>query len=1129
MNTESYTDPVDPEIDVRLTAMVLGEASDFEAAQLHELMAQRPELAAWYMQLQSLHGALSDIALRESSEPWQLPTDRRASVIALLESETQKTKAEAKVRRSDGFMALKKGFFRFRYSIAAVTAASLLVFATLLSLNANSRVRTVASVLRSESYKQDKQVAKPMATSSESESYLFSDEGRNSLYRNSSDAIPGLTFERGYAAPSAGAPAPAAGLPPAPSAMAPAATPPSPPAGPPVITAAPAASVPLNKSETNRWDESGAADTWAYRETKRESELGESFAGKKIAPDNGRSEFESKVDDKRFVAPSDANSAFGYFDSKGGTPIVPGIQSTPEPPGGSLKQPLTTGGAEVDSTVMLFNDSSRPEVALTNPQAAGKPASPNMPTESSLALGSVVDSPDPFGEVDKKEMPQLRFGLEKQDGLGALADLPTDGEGQAASADKFLLGGQASNAPSSMGGMGGGMGGMGGMGGGGMMGGDATDGSGWMDGREMRVGKSPAAGGRWSGQGQADDPKKDQVLEELAQADSDGDDLFGNGEKEWSRPQKKSNASRGLQTEAQGIPPQRVDVTKRLEDQIRQLNEEVAEDEMMMTQTPKILIEDEVTEEMPVAREKGRKSLSSNKDNKPTELDALDGMKQQSEELSVLEESYRLANEFESKQNELSKTQAARRSSRGRVQLNDAERKTNITQGLNETLTETERFSTFSLHISDVSFKLALDSLSKGEWPEAAKIRLEEFLNAFDYQDPLPSNKEQVACRVEQAIHPFLMQRNVLRVAMRTSALGRNSATPLSLTFLLDNSGSMQRADRAQTIRRAFETLAHQLSPNDRVTLISFASTPRLLADQVSGAEAMNLVEMIDRLPSEGGTNLEAALQLAMEKSLEHKTAGAQNRVILLTDGAVNLGDAKPESLASMVVKLRENGVAFDAAGISAQDLNDEVLETLTRQGDGRYYLLDSAESADEGFAKQIAGALRPSAKNVKVQVEFNPLRVARYKLLGFEKHLLKQEDFRNDKVDAAELAAAEAGVALYQYEAMADGSGDIGSVSVRFQDMTTGLMVEKRWPIPYETNPARIEDANPSLRLATSAVMFAAHLRGEPLGENVELKSLAEILAGLPSNLNSTERVQQLSKMIEMARQISGASSGNR
>jgi Mg-chelatase subunit ChlD len=1121
MNTESYTDPVDPEIDVRLTAMVLGEASDFEAAQLHELMAQRPELAAWYMQLQSLHGALSDIALRESSEPWQLPTDRRASVIALLESETQKTKAEAKVRRSDGFMALKKGFFRFRYSIAAVTAASLLVFATLLSLNANSRVRTVASVLRSESYKQDKQVARPMATSSESESYLFSDEGRNSLYRNSSDAIPGSTFERGYAAPSAGAPAPAAVLPPAPAAMQP--------AGPPAIAAAPTASVPLNKNETNRWDESGEASAWAYRETKRESELGESFAGKKIAPDNGRSEFESKVDDKRFVAPSDANSAFGYFDSKGGTPIVPGIQSTPEPPGGSLKQPLTTSGAEVDSTVMLFNDSSRPEVALTNPQAAGKPASPNMPTESSLALGSVVDSPDPFGEVDKKEMPQLRFGLEKQDGLDALADLPTDGEGQAASADKFLLGGQASNAPSSMGGMGGGMGGM--MGG--MMGGGATDGSnmgggmggmgGGMDSGDMTMG-----GGRWSGQVQ-DDAKKDQVLEELAQADSDGDDLFGNSEKEWSRSQEKSNASRGLQTEAKGKAAQRVDVSKRLEDQIRELKEEVAEDEMMMTQTPEILIEDEVTEEMPVAREKGRKSLSSNKDNKPAELDAFGVMKQQSEELSVLARNDRLASEIESTQNELSKTQAARRSSRGRVQLNDAERKTSITQGLNETLTETERFSTFSLHVSDVSFKLALDSLSKGEWPEAAKIRLEEFLNAFDYQDPLPSNKEQVACRVEQAMHPFMMQRNVLRVAMRTSALGRNSATPLRLTFLLDNSGSMQRADRAQTIRRAFETLAHQLSPNDRVTLISFASTPRLLADQVSGAEAMNLVEMIDRLPSEGGTNLEAALQLAMEKSLEHKTAGAQNRVILLTDGAVNLGDAKPESLASMVVKLRENGVAFDAAGISAQDLNDEVLETLTRQGDGRYYLLDSAESADEGFAKQIAGALRPSAKNVKVQVEFNPLRVARYKLLGFEKHLLKQEDFRNDKVDAAELAAAEAGVALYQYETMADGSGDIGSVSVRFQDMSTGLMVEKRWPIPYETNPARIEDANPSLRLATSAVMFAAHLRGEPLGENVELKSLAEILAGLPSNLNSTERVQQLSKMIEMARQISGASSGNR
>jgi len=443
--------------------------------------------------------------------------------------------------------------------------------------------------------------------------------------------------------------------------------------------------------------------------------------------------------------------------------------------------------------------------------------------------------------------------------------------------------------------------------------------------------------------------------------------------------------------------------------------------------------------------------------------------------------------------------------------------------GLNEKTAEDEAFSTFSLHVSDVSFKLARAALANGQWPEAAKVRIEEFVNAFDYGDPMPTLSEKVSCRLEQSIHPFLQQRNLLRVSMRTAAAGRSNNTPLRLTFLLDNSGSMERIDRQQTVRRAFALLAQQLKPIDQVTLISFARQPRLLADKVSGHQSHQLLELIADLPSEGGTNIEAALQLAFEKAKEQQVDGAQNRIILLTDGAVNLGDANPESLSRMVTTMRSEGIAFDAAGICAEGLNDEVLEALTRKGDGRYYLLDSLEAADDGFARQIAGALRPSAKNVKVQVEFNPKRVGRYKLLGFEKHRLNQEDFRNDSVDAAEMAAAEAGVAMYQFEAKPDGEGDVGSVSVRFRDLSTGQMIENRWPIPYEAAAPRPDQAAPSLRIATSAALLAAKLRGGPLGETVDLKTLSDLIAGLPDRDRNADRVQQLHQMIQQARQVSG------
>ena len=432
-------------------------------------------------------------------------------------------------------------------------------------------------------------------------------------------------------------------------------------------------------------------------------------------------------------------------------------------------------------------------------------------------------------------------------------------------------------------------------------------------------------------------------------------------------------------------------------------------------------------------------------------------------------------------------------------------------------------FSTFSLHVSDVSFKLAQAALNKGEWPDASRIRSEEFLNAFDYGDPMPTQNERVSCRVEQSIHPFLQQRNLLRVAMRTAAAGRSSSTPLRLTFLLDNSGSMERADRQQTVRRAFAVLAQQLKPIDEVTLISFARQPRLLADRISGAAAGSLVQTIENLPSEGGTNLEAALGLAFEKAQEQYQEAAQNRIILLTDGAVNLGDASPKRLAEMIVRMRNNGIAFDAAGISADGLNDEILEALTRKGDGRYYLLDSLESVEDGFAKQIAGALRPAAKNVKIQVEFNPERVGKYKLLGFEKHRLKKEDFRNDKVDAAEMAAAEAGVALYQVQTKPDGYGDIGTVSIRFRDLDSGNMVEELWPIPYETEALRPDLASNSMKIATVASLFAIKLKGDVLADTVDLKELTSLISSLAPEVRNDPRIKKLEVMIQQARQISG------
>jgi hypothetical protein len=300
------------------------------------------------------------------------------------------------------------------------------------------------------------------------------------------------------------------------------------------------------------------------------------------------------------------------------------------------------------------------------------------------------------------------------------------------------------------------------------------------------------------------------------------------------------------------------------------------------------------------------------------------------------------------------------------------------------------------------------------------------------------------------------------------------------------------------------------------VTLIGFARTPRLLAEQVPGNQAGKLVEIAARTPSEGGTNLEQALALASELALKQFLPAAQNRVVLITDGAANLGNANPARLGSLVEKSRQQGISFDACGVGAKGANDEVLESLTRQGDGRYYFLNSPEEADAGFARQLAGAFRPAAENVKVQVVFNPERVSRYRLIGFEKHLLKKEDFRDDKVAAAELAAEEAGVALYQVETLPKGEGDLGEVFVRFRDPANGRMVERSWTMPYDARAAAFDKAPPSMQLAGMAALLAEKLQGN---QEVDLKAMAPVLTGLRAHYSNQARVRELIKMFQEMR----------
>ncbi len=435
---------------------------------------------------------------------------------------------------------------------------------------------------------------------------------------------------------------------------------------------------------------------------------------------------------------------------------------------------------------------------------------------------------------------------------------------------------------------------------------------------------------------------------------------------------------------------------------------------------------------------------------------------------------------------------------------------------LPEIFASQEPYSTFSLRVSDNAFRIAQAAMAQNQRPAAESVRVEEFYNAFDYGDPVPTAQEPVAASMEQAAHPILPQRNLLRIGLRTAAAGRGAGQPLHLTLLVDQSGSMSRGDRSDALLASVKELSTLLNAQDQISVIGFSRTPRLLAEKVPGDQHARLIELLARTPSDGGTNLEEALKLGEVVAKRNHLAGAQNRLLLLTDGAANLGNADPDRLAAWVKTLRQQNIAFDIAGIGTDGLNDPLLVEIARNGNGRYYVMNDAKQAKQQFAAQLAGAFRPAAENVKVQVQFNPQRVGKYQLIGFEKDRLRTEDFRNDKVDAAEMAAAEAGQALYQIELLPEGTGDVGEVSVRFRDVATQQMVERKWTIRYDPTTPAFDQATPTMQLAGLAMLSAQKLQGGAAAPMIRFSEMQEPLRNVRDEFSSNKRVGELLEMIQ-------------
>lgn len=441
-----------------------------------------------------------------------------------------------------------------------------------------------------------------------------------------------------------------------------------------------------------------------------------------------------------------------------------------------------------------------------------------------------------------------------------------------------------------------------------------------------------------------------------------------------------------------------------------------------------------------------------------------------------------------------------------------------------ETEVKDTPLSTFSLNVSDAAFRIAQAAFNNGSFPDQNTIRSEEFINAFDYKDPIPPMNKKVDVSTERALWPFEINREVIRIGVRANQSGLDLSSGMNLVILLDTSGSMEREDRVRVTEQVLEIVAKNLSSSDTISLIGFSSQAQLWVDSMPGGKPDEFVSIARGIRPTGGTNIEQALKLGYEKLFQQFKQGGNNRLLLLTDGAANLGEVEGGALSAVIEANRKKGAVLDCFGIGWDGYDDTLLEELTRNGDGKYGFLNSVSDADQYFASNWLKAVEVSAKNVKVQVEFNPERVVRYRQMGYQKHRLTAQQFRDNSVDAGEIGKAESGNALYVVEINNEGSGPIGWIRVRYQDPVNHQFSEDEKILDFRGEAPSLEVASPSLKLAASAGAFAEWLGGNPYSAQVELPKLETMLEDVVGVYQTDPRPMQLNNMIRSARMLGGS-----
>jgi Ca-activated chloride channel family protein len=428
--------------------------------------------------------------------------------------------------------------------------------------------------------------------------------------------------------------------------------------------------------------------------------------------------------------------------------------------------------------------------------------------------------------------------------------------------------------------------------------------------------------------------------------------------------------------------------------------------------------------------------------------------------------------------------------------------------------------STFSVDVDRASYANVRRFLRDNQWPAAGSVRIEEMINYFDYQYQPPQDGSPFSVHTEMVQCPWNTNNQLLRIGLKGMEIPGSQIPAGNLVFLLDVSGSMDAPNKLPLLKRAFGLLTQQLRPEDRVAIVVYAGASGLVLPATPGDQQMTILEALERLEAGGSTAGAAGIKLAYETARKNFIPKGNNRVILATDGDFNIGASSDAALVEMIEKERADGIFLSILGFGDGNYKDNKMEQLADHGNGNYAYIDNLLEAKKVLVNEFSSTLFTIARDVKLQIEFNPAQVQSYRLIGYENRLLRDEDFNDDTKDAGEIGAGHSVTALYELVPAGATQATTGIDPLEFQStqLSEAAKNNPNW-LSLKLRYKKPEEEQSQL------LRFYAQPSGKSFAEASEDTRFAAAVAGFGMLLRRSKYAGDLSleDVIEMARTAKG------